>query len=246
MDLAFLLVIILIAWGIGELISTIAHGDFATAVALIGLMTLGAAWWWTKDQRLVLRVPLGFWCYLAAAAVLGSFTVWTGSKIAVALAAGYAPLAAKYPGGYWSAKFEARTQPGLPTPWWLDQSVNLLEDLFRWVAGSLLAWFLTVVPPMLLVFVVPLEWVPWAALIWAFAATVFYIYKYRAARWRLFKLPLALYAFAITSGVLLIFQKQIAGPLEAGSFEQIAYVAFWPAVSALFTEFVVVGTRKAP
>lgn len=246
MDLVFLFVLILMAWGIGELLSTIVHGDFATAVALIGLMTTGAAWWWTRDQRRVLRVPVGFWCYLAVAAVLGSLTVWTGSRIAVALAAGYAPLAAKYPGGYWSAKLGSRIPPGVPAPWWLDQSVNLMEDLFRWVAGSIVGWFLVIVPPMLLVFVIPPETVPWAALVWAFAAVTFYLYKYRAARWRLFKLPLGLYAFVITAVVLLLFQKQIAGPLEAGSFEQIAYAAYWPVMAALFVEFVVVGTRGNP
>ena len=244
MDLVFLLVLILMAWGLWQWLSTIMQGEFALAVALTWLMAFAAAGWWSSEQRLVLRVPVGFLLFFGLSAVLGPLGWWSGSKLVVAASAIVAAFTSKYLGGVCSAKLEPKVMPGIPSPWWLDQSINLLHDVGRWVGASILVWFLVIVPPMLLVFVVPPECVPWAALVWAFVATAFYIYKYRPVRWRISKLPVAFYGFVITSVVLLIFQKQIAGPMEAGSFEQIAYVAFWPVIAALFLEFILVGTKR--
>lgn len=245
MDLVFLLFLVAIGWGLWEWLSGIVQGDFPTAVGLTWLMAFGTAGWWTREQRFVLRLPAGFLLYLALVALAGPFSAWSGSKIAVAATACLAALAAKYGGAWWSRKLEPRAVPGVQPPWWLDQSINLLHDLFRWVGACIVAFFTVGVVPLVLVMVMPPDAVPWGAMVWGFAAAAFYIYKYRAARWRPFKLPLGLCAFVITAAVLKAFQKQMAGPLEAGSFEEIVYVAYWPVVAALFVEFVVVGTRKA-
>lgn len=247
MDLVFLLVLILIGWGLWAWLSTIVQGDFATAVALIGLMATGTAWWWTKDQRLVLRVPVGFLLYFVLAGVLGALTVWSGSKIAVAMAGCIAALAARYVGGAISGPLQRKILHGIASgmapPWWLDQSINVIDDLARWVGASVVAWFLIVVPPMLLVFVVPPAVIPWVALLWAFVAMAFYSGK-RPVRGLVFGYRAWVFVFVITAVLLKVFQQKILGPVEAGSFEEIAYVAYWPTVCAVFIEFVVIGTRK--
>lgn len=247
MDLAFLLVLVLIGWGLWAWLSTIVQGDFATAVAFIGLMATGTAWWWTKDQCLVLRVPVGFILYLVLVAVLGALTVWSSSKIAVAAAAGVAALAARYLGAAISGPLQRKIQhssaEGQAPPWWLDQSINLIDDLARWVGASVVAWFLIVVPPMLLVFVMPPAAIPWVALVWAFAAMAFYTGR-RPVRGLVSGYRAWVFVFVITAVLLKVFQKQIAGPLEPGSFEQISYMAYWPVVVALFVEFVALGTPR--
>ena len=88
------------------------------------------------------------------------------------------------------------------------------------------------------------EWVPWGALLWSFAATAFYLIKYCKSRVRFFKVPLGLWVFVLVAVMLRLFQQQLVGPMEAGSIELIAYTAYWPAVAAMFVEFVVVGARK--
>lgn len=244
MDLLFLFVLILMGMGAFWWLSNIFSGDFPLACFMIWLMATAAGWWFSHEQRLVLRLPVGFIVFLVLGLVLAPLSAWSGSKIVVAVAAGLTAFPAKFLGNGLSQRIEPRVMPGVPVPWYLDQSINLMDDLFRWVGLSILAWFLAVVPPMLLVLVIPVEAVPWAALVWAFAATAFYLYKFRPARGRLFRLPLGLYAFVLTAVVLKLFQQKILGPVEAGSFEQIAYVAYWPAVSALFLELIVVGTWK--
>lgn len=245
MDLVFLFVLILMGMGAFWWLSNIFGGDFPLAFFMIWLMAAAAGWWFSHEQRLVLRVPVGFIVFLGIGAVLAPLSEWSGSKIAVAVAAGLAAFPAKFIGNWWSQRIEPRVMPGIPVPWYLDQSINLMDDLFRWTGLSILAWFLAVVPPMLLIMFMPVEWVPWGALVWSFAATAFYLYKYRKSRVRFLKVPLGLYAFVIAALVLLIFQKQIAGTLEVGSFEQIAYIAYWPVVMALLVEIVLVGTRDA-
>jgi|GEM_PF-5450157 len=244
MDLVFLLVMILIGWGLWNWLSAIVQGEFALAVALTWLMAFGAAGWWTGGHRLVLRVPAGFLLFLGLTAVLGPLGWWSGNKILVALSAVAAALGAKYLGAWWSAKLEPKTMPGIPTPWWLDPSINLLHDVGRWVGACIVAWFALGVLPMLLVFVVPLNAVPWAAMVWSFAGLAWYFYQHRPPRGRLYRVPAGLWAFAVAAAVLALFQKQIAGPMEEGSIWLISYLAYTPAVIALFVEFVVVGTKS--
>lgn len=244
LDLVFLFVLILLGLGAFWWLSNIFSGDFPLAFFMIWLMAAAAGWWFSHEQRLVLRVPVGFLVFLGLGLVLAPLSAWSGSKIAVAVAAGLTAFPAKFIGAWWSQRLEPKVMPGVPTPWYLDQSISLFDDLFRWIGLCILAWFLAVVPPMLLIMFIPVEWVPWGALVWSFAATAFYLYKYRMSRLRFLKVPLGLYIFVITAVLLLVFEKRLAGTLEAGSFEQIAYVAYWPAVAMLFVELVLVGTRK--
>ncbi|HLW74912.1 MAG TPA: hypothetical protein VKT74_07585 [Gammaproteobacteria bacterium] len=243
LDLLFLFVLILMGLGAFWWLSNIFSGDFPLAFFMIWLMAAAAGWWFSHEQRLLLRVPVGFLVFLGIGAVLAPLSEWSGSKIAVAVAAGLTAFPAKFIGNWWSQRLEPNVMPGIPTPWYLDQSINLFDDLFRWIGLSILAWFAVGVLPLILVMFIPVERVPWGALVWSFAATAFYLYKYRKSRLRFLKVPLGLYVFVLTAVLLLVFQKQIAGTLEAGSFEQIAYVAYWPAVTALFVEIVMIGTR---
>jgi len=243
MDLVFLFVLILLGIGVWDWLSAIVSGDFGLAFFLVWLMAAALGWWWTHEQALVLRIPAGTLVFLGGALLLAPLSWWSGSKLVVATAAAVLAFSARYFGALWSARIARTLETG--KPWYLDQSIDLTGDLARWVGFSVLAWFLAVVPPMLLVVFIPVEWVPWGALAWSFAATAFYLYKYRTGSPRLLKLPLGLYGFVAAVVLLRIFQRQIVGPLEAGSFQEIGYMAYWPAVSALFIEFVLVGTRKA-
>ena len=244
MDLAFLFVLILIGIGLWYWLSSIVTGDYTLAVTLIWLMAAGATWWFARDHRLFLRLPVGVWVFLLSGAVLAPLSAWSGSKLAVTVAALVSVLGTKYLGAWWSARIEPKVMPGIPMPWYLDQSIDLIADLLRWLLACAVAWFLVGITPLLLVFVLPPVAVPWAALVWGFAATVWYVFIYRKSRKKFLQLPLGLYAFAVTAVLLQVFQKGLVGVLEPGSFEQIAYVAYWPVVAAAFVEIVVVGTRN--
>lgn len=244
MDLAFLFVLILAAIGLWWVLSTLVNGDYAVAIFLLWLLAAAEAWWFSRNHRLLLRVPTGALCFLAVALPLAPLGVWSGSRWLSGFAAVAAVTAAKFLGASWSSRIEPKIMPGIPVPWYLDQSINLIHDLFRWIFACVVAWFGVGVAPLLLVFVLRPEWVPWVALAWGFAATAVYLYKYRKSRVWLFKVTLGLYAFVAAAVLLQLFQKWIAGPLEPGSFEQIAYVAYWPVVSALFVEIVVIGTAR--
>ena len=242
LDLVFLFVVILLGIGLWQWLSTIVSGDFMLAWFMVWLMATAAAWWWCREQTLVLRVPAGFLAFIGLELVMLPLSWWSGSKLAAAAEAVVLAVGVKYLGALWAARLKPRIEAG--APWYLDQSINLRDDLFRWLGVCIVAWFAVGVLPLMLVFVLPVEWVPWGALAWAFAATAFYLFKYRRSRVRLLKVPLGLWVFVVTAVVLKLFQQQLAGPMEAGSFEQIAYVAYWPAVAAMLVEFVVIGTPK--
>jgi drug/metabolite transporter (DMT)-like permease len=243
MDLVFLFVLILLGIGVWNGLSTIVSGDFALAFFLVWLMAAALGWWWTREQPLVLRIPAGTLVFIGGALLLVPLSWWTQSKIVVTAEAAVLAVSARYLGTLWARYIAQKLEAA--KPWYLDQSINLIDDLARWIGFSVLAWFLAVVPPMLLVMFMPAEWVPWGALVWSFAATTFYLYKYRKGSPRFLKVPLGLYVFVATAVLLLIFQKQLAGPMQAGSFQQIGYLAYWPAVSVLFMELILIGTRKA-
>jgi hypothetical protein len=242
MDLLFLFVLILLGIGAWKWLSTIVSGDFALAFFLVWLMATATAWWWTREQRLVLRIPAGSLVFICGALLLVPLSWWSGSKLAVTAEAAVLTVGARYLGALWSGKIALRLQSG--KPWFLDQSVNLIDDLARWMATAAVAWFVVGVLPMLLVFVLPVDWIVWGALLWALACTAWYCYKFRPSRVRYLKIPLGLWAFVAVAAVLQVLQKQILGPIEAGSIGLIAYVAYAPAVCALFAEIAVVGVRR--
>lgn len=243
MDLVFLFVLILLGIGAWQWLSTIVSGDFMLAWSMVWLMATAAAWWWTREQPVVLRIPAGFLLFLALAVLFAPLSWWSSSKIAVASEAAVLAMGVKYLGRLWSARLKARIET--VAPWYLDQSINLINDLFLWVGVSLVAWFVVGVLPLLLVVILPVEWIPWGAMIWGFAATAWYLFKFRKNRLQFLKLPLGLWVFAVTAVVLKLFQQQIAGPMEAGSIELIAYSAYWPVVSALFIEITIIGTSHS-
>lgn len=242
LDLVFLFVLILVGIGVWQWLSTLVSGDFMLAWFMVWLMATAAAWWWTREQPLVLRIPAGFLLFLVLGLMLAPLSWWSGSKIAVAAEAAVLAVGVKYLGALWSARLNSRIAVGML--WYLDQSINLIEDLFRWCGYSILAWFVAGVLPLMLVFVLSVEWMPWGALVWAFGATTWFLIGMRKSRVRFLKIPLGLWVQAATTVVLVLFQKQIAGPLEPGSIELIGYIAYWPVVAGLFVETVVVGTRK--
>lgn len=245
MDLAFLFVLILMGIGLWYLLSMLVNGNYAVAIFLLWLVAAAEAWWFSKDHRLVLRVPTGFLLFFAVGLPLAPLGAWSGSRLLSVIAAIAAVSVAKFLGAWWSDRIAPKVVPGAPVPWYLDQSINLIHDLFRWLFGCGVAWFGVAVAPLLLVFVLPPAVIPWAALVWGFAATVWYTFVFRKSRKRFLQLPLGLYAFAVTAVLLHVFRKNLAGALEPGSFEQIAYVAYWPVVGALFIEIVAVGTKAA-
>lgn len=230
LDLTFLLILLLLAIGLWQWLSTILSSDFMLAWFMVSLMAAGAAGWWTRSQTLV----------------LGPLSWWSGSKLAVVAEAAVLAVGAKYLGALWSERLKLKLAAA-PAPWYLDQSINLVADLIRWLLVCIVTWFAAGVLPLMLVlvFVLPVEWVPWVALLWAFTATAFYLFKYRHSRVRFFKIPLGLWAFMLAAAILRLFQQRLVGSMEAGSIELIAYAAYWPAVIAMFVEFVVIGTRKA-
>lgn len=245
MDLVFLFVLILIGIGAWNWLSTLVNGDFTLAFFMLWLMAAGTAWWWSREHKRVLRIPAGLVVFLVLGAVLLPLSWWSGSKLVVAVEAAVLAALVHYFGGKWSQRLATRLAPGSASPWWLDQSVNLVDDLARCVAYSALAFFLVVVPSMLLIFFMPLEEVHWGALALSFAATAWYLIKVRKTRGLFLRVPLGLWAFVPAAALLKILQPQLAGPLEVGSFELITYAAYWPVVAALFVELVLVGTRGA-
>jgi hypothetical protein len=241
MDLAFLFILILIGLALWQFFSTVVSGDFPLVFFMVWLVVTALAWWWSRNQPLLLRVPVGFLVYLAAVAVLLPLSWWPGSRLILALEAAVAGTLPGYLGG-WCARL---LQPRLAAPpWYLDQRINLMEDLGRWLFVSTIAWFAVGLLPLLLVFVLPLEWIPWAAQAWALAVLVWYLYKQRPSRMRLLKVPLGLWVFVGATVLLKLLQSRLAGPLEAGSIGAVAYAAYAPLVAAFFAEIVVVGTLR--
>jgi hypothetical protein len=243
LDLAFLLMLLLLGIGLWQWLSTIVSGDYALSWFMVWLMAAGTAWWWTRSQTLVLRIPAGFLLFLAAGFVLGPLSWWSGSKLVVAAEAAVLAVGAKYLGVPWSGRLQQRLAAG-PAPWYLDQSINLIEDLFRWLGICIVTWFAVGVLPLVFVLFLPLAWIPWAALLFGFALTAWYLYKFRKSRVRFLKVPLGLWVFVLTVVVLKLSQKQLMGPMEEGSIELIAYTACWPVVVAGFVEIVVLGTKQ--
>jgi len=243
LDLAFLFVLILLGIGAWQWLSTVVAGDFMLAWFMVWLMATAIAWWWTREQILVLRLPIGFLLYLVLGLLLVPLSWWSGSKLVAASEAVVLTVGARYFGALGSAKLKTRIEQG-NAPWWLDQSIDLIADLARWIAVCIVAWFTVSLLPMVFVFVLPLEWIAWAAMVWGFGLAAWYLYKVRKSRVRLFKVPLGLWVFVLTAVVLQLFQKQLVGLMEAGSIEQIAYAAWWPVLAGMFIEIVVWGTER--
>lgn len=242
MDLVFLFVLILLGIGAWKLVENLIGGEFSLAFFLFWLMSAAAAWWWTRAQPLVLRVPVGFLLYLVLAAALVPLAWWSQSRLAVAAEALVAAVLARYVGAWLMRLVEPKAR--VAPPWYLDQRFNLIENLARWVFVAGLAWFVVGVLPLLLVFLLPVEWITWAALAWAFAALAWYCYRQRPSRVRLLKVPLGLWVFVVAVVLLKLLQPQLMGPLEAGSIGEIGYLVYLPTVAALFAEVVLVGTAQ--
>lgn len=242
MDVAFLFLLILLAWGIWAGISNLISGEFALTLFIGWLIAIAAAGWSSREQLLVLRTPAGLLVFLSVAFILAPLSWWSASKLAVGAEAAVAAVGAWYIGERWSRRLAPRVAAG--APWYLDQSINLVEDTFRWIGACVVAWFAVGVLPLLFVFVMPPQWVPWLAMAWAFALLAWYLYNVRKSRVRFLKIPLGLWVFAVAAIVLQVFQKQIMGPMEEGSIGQIAYAAYAPAACALLAEIIVIGTRK--
>jgi len=241
MDLAFLFLLILAGLFAWQALDTFFSGDFVLAAFMSWLMASGLAWWWTREEPLLLRVPVGFLSYLGLAAFLMPLSWWSGSKPAVVTEAVVAAVLSRYVGAWLSRLLQPKL---ISEHWYLDQRINLVDDLFRWAFVSGIAWFVAGLLPLLLVFLLPLEWISEVALIWAFAVLVWYLHKQRPSRARFAKVPLGIWVFIASETVLRVFQAQLIGPLEAGSIGEIAYVAYAPVVAALFAEIVVLGTLK--
>lgn len=242
MDLAFLFLFILFGLMAWQFFSTVATGDFALVFFMVWLVASALGWWWSRKQPLLLRVQVGFLVYLAAAVVLMPLSWWAGNKVVLAFEAAFAATLPGYVGGWLGRRLQPRLQAA--PPWYLDQRIDLVADLFRWAFASGIAWFVAGVVPLLLVFVLPVDWIPKAALAWALAALFLYLNKYRKSRMSWLNLAPGIWTFVIAAALLWVFQREIAGPLEPGSIGQIAYLAYAPLVAALFVEIVVLGTPR--
>lgn len=240
-DLAFLFLMIVLALGIWTGISNLISGDFALTFFIGWLIAAAGAGWLSRHQVRVLRIPAGLLVFLGLAALLLPLSLWSASKLAVGAEAAVAVVGAWYVGERGSRQLAPRVSSGVP--WYLNQSINGLEDLFRWIGACVVAWFAVGVLPLLFVFVMLLPWVPWAAMAWAFVLLAWYLYKMRGSRLRILKVPLGLWVFAAVAVVLQLFQKEIMGPMEQGSIGLIAYAAYAPVAGALFVEIVLIGTR---
>jgi hypothetical protein len=243
MDLAFLLAIIvgcLVLWSTFR--TTVIEGDFTLAFFMLWLVATAIAGWRTRDQTLLLRVPAGSLAFLGLALVLMSLSWWSGSKLVSVAEAAVAAVAAVVLGEAWSKRLALRLQV-LPA-WYLDQSINLVNDLLRWTFACIVAWFVVGLLPLLLVAVLPLEDVVWGALTWASLVLTWYLTRHAHNHLRLLKLPLGLWAMAVAALLLRLCQQRIMGPMEAGSVEQIAYGVYQPVVAGLFMEIVVIGCRR--
>lgn len=243
MDLAFLFVLILIGIGVWQWLSTIVSGDFMLAFFMVWLMATAAAWWWTREQTLALRIPAGFLLFILLGLMAVPLSWWSGAKFVVTAEAVVLAVSARYLGNLWSARLKRTLGEGF-APWYLDQSINLINDLFLWAGLSIVAWFLVGVLPLMLVFVLPVEWIPWAAMLWGFGLTAYYLVWVRKSRVSVLGVPLGLWVMGAAAVILLVFEKQIAGPLEPGSIGVIAYAAYAPVVTGLFVEIAVLGTHK--
>lgn len=239
MDLAFLLLMILLALGVWNWFSALIGGDFMLAWFMVWLMAAAVAWWRSKDQLLVLRLPAGTLVFVAASLLLLPLSWWSENKLVTGAEAAAGAVLAPYLGKLWSGRLVPRLQP--TPPWYLQQSVNLLNDLFRWGFACIIAWFVVGVLPLVFIFVLPAEWILWAALPWAFVALTWYLLKIQPSRIRILKLPLGLWAMAAAALVLQLSQRLFAGSLEPGSIAQLSYLVYLPTTLALATEMVLIG-----
>ncbi|HEV7165618.1 MAG TPA: hypothetical protein VGO35_09540 [Gammaproteobacteria bacterium] len=241
-DLAFLFVMLIAGIGLwGALKTTVFEGDFTLAFFMVWLVATAIVGWWVRDQPLVLRTPVGFLMFLGLSLVLVPLSWWSGAKIVASAEAAVTAAAAVLLGRMWSKRLASRLDEGA-TPWYLDQSINLVNDLLRWVLGCIVAWFLVGILPLVLVLALPVEWVPWAAMLWGFGLTAYYLVAVRKTKAKFLEIPLGLWALAVVAVVLQLFEKQIAGPMEPGSIGVIAYAAYAPVVAGLFVEIAVLGT----
>ncbi|HEX7964678.1 MAG TPA: hypothetical protein VF651_03070 [Gammaproteobacteria bacterium] len=242
MDLAFLFLLIvcgILAW---KALDTLLSGEFALSFFMAWLIASAIAWWWTRQQPLLLRVPVGFLLYLGLSSVLLPLAWWSQSRLAVAAEAAVAVVLASYVGAWLTRLIEPKVR--VAPPWYLDQRINLIADLARWVFVAGIAWFVVGVLPLLLVFLLPVEWITWAALAWACVTLAWYLYKSRPGRMRVLKVPLGLWVFVAAAVLLKLLQPQLIGPLEAGSIAEIGYLVYASLVAALFAEIVVLGTPR--
>ena len=119
LDLAFLFVLILIGIGVWQWLSTIVSGDFMLAWFMVWLMATAAAWWWIREQTLVLRIPAGFLLFLLISLVLLPLSWWSGNKWVVTAEAVVLAMTARYLGNLWSVRLKRTLAEGF-APWYLD------------------------------------------------------------------------------------------------------------------------------
>jgi hypothetical protein len=251
MDAVFLVVLILIGILLVNWFLTITSGVSALEGFVLWLLALGTAYWLTREQALVLRLPTGLLLFVVTSAGAAPISWWSGSKIVVGTVAALCVVVCGYLGDRWSRSLQQRVLPRHATtavPFYLDQSINLVDDLARWLVAAMFAAFVVIVVPLVFMLALPPETARWVGIAWGFGATAFYLFKFRNPRVRILKLPLGLWVFAAAAVLLQVFRAELAGPIAdegEGSVWVIAYSAYWPVCAATFVEIVLLGTRLA-
>lgn len=220
-------------------------GEFDDAALLIWIGGFAGAAVLSWNQARFLRLPLGMWLFLAASLLTTPFSLSIGAKLGV-LALVLAQLAVCHGvGAALSGVMRVRVLSKYPQdelPFYLEQDAHLLADLAKLALVLIFAAAGFILVPALVQMVTPLEAAKWSAVGSGLVAMSF---ATAAMQSRLWKLPVAVWAYLALAlagiGVLMIFLPE----LEAASFEFITYVVYLPALLSLLLQWLLDRKRGA-
>ena len=247
-DWVFMAVGVLIVLGLGgRFVYWVATEEsFIQVAAFLWSIGFGLAYWFTLNDRFVIRMPAGFVVFLLIAAAALPLSWMAESRIAlmvmVAAQLAFSFHAGRVVSGRLNARYPAGREPA-----WLRLRGDIVADFGNWVLLGFGALIYLLVGPLFFMLVVTAvldlapQQVKWTIATWDLMTILWFAVRAGSARW--LGVPICAWIYlAIAAATIAV--DAVKGPFATGTGVQVAYTVMPGALVAALVEVFVLGGGK--
>lgn len=248
MEWVFMAVGALIVLGLGgRFVYWVATEEsFVEVAAILWPIGFGLAYWFTLNDRFIIRMPAGFAVFLLIAAAALPLTWMAESRVAlivmIAAQLAFSFHAGRVVSGRLNARYPAGREPA-----WLRLRGDAVADFGNWVLLGFGALVYLLVGPLFVMLVVSAvaelapQQVKWTIATWDLMTILWFAVRARSVRW--LGAPICAWIYLVIAAVT-IAADAWKGPFATGTGVQVAYTVMPGAIIAAFVEVFVLGGGK--
>jgi len=224
----------------------VTEESFVEVAAILWSIGFGLAYWFTQDDRFVVRMPVGFAIFMLIAAAALPLTWMAESRIALIVMIAAQLAFSFHAGRVVSDRLNARFPAGRE-PAWLRLRGDVVADFGNWVLLSFGALVYLLVGPLFVMLVVSAmadlapQQVKWTIATWDLMAILWFAVRAGSERW--LGVPICAWIYLAVAAVT-IAADALQGPFATGTGVQVAYTVMPGALIAAFVEVFVLGGGK--